>query len=74
MVAGEDEARSTTARRMIVLNLTSLECWPRLSHDMRRFGYETVSTMQRMGVPASHYEQFLTWLARAGARTPRADA
>lgn len=74
MDAGDDEARSTTARRMIVLSLTSLECWPLLSHDMRRFGYETVSAMQRMGVPASHYEQFLTWLSRAADRTPRTDA
>ncbi len=75
MGAGDDEARgTTTARRMIVLSLTSLECWPELSHDMRRFGYETLVAMQRMGVPASHYEQFLAWLSRLAARTPRTDA
>jgi hypothetical protein len=60
--------RETVTRRSVALSLASLECWPALDHDMRRFAYETVSTMQRLAVPPVQYEQFLTWLMRDAAR------
>jgi hypothetical protein len=54
-----------TLHRSMALALASLDYWPELSHDVRRFAYETVSDMQRLGLPVDRYEHFLDWLAQA---------
>jgi hypothetical protein len=66
-----ETSHEMTMHRSMALALASLDYWPDLDHEARRFAYETVSDMQRLGVPVEQYEYFLDWLSRTGVAVGR---